>query len=72
MIAQRLFDGTLDQAAVRTLLTRTDARFVLADCKTKGNVRRELGSLVKSERRFGCAAVYELAGSRGGPRDPNY
>ncbi len=72
VIGRRLFDGTLDRAGLRTLLTRTDARFVLADCKTTGNLRRELGSLVKSERRFGCAAVYELAGSRSGPRDPNY
>ena len=72
VIAQRLFDGTLDQADAATLLTRTDARFVLADCKTRGNMRRELGSLIKSERRFGCAAVYELAGNRTGPRDPNY
>ena len=72
VIAQRLFDGTLDRATMRTLLTRTDARFVLADCMTRGNMRRELGSLIKSERRFGCATVYELAGNRTGPRDPNY
>jgi hypothetical protein len=71
-VADRLFDGTLDRTTLRTLLTQTDARFVLADCTTKANLRRELGALVKSERRFRCAAVYELAGSRSGPRDPDY
>jgi hypothetical protein len=58
--AQRLFDGTLDRAAVRRVLVGTGARFVLADCKTRGDVLRELGPLVKSVRRFGCAAVYEV------------
>jgi hypothetical protein len=60
VLAQQLFDGTLDQATVRKLLTATDARFVLADCKTRGDVLSELGPLVKSVRRFGCATVYEV------------
>jgi hypothetical protein len=60
VVSQRLFDGKLSQAEVRKLLAGTDARFVLADCKTAGDVRRELGPVVRSVRRFGCASVYEL------------
>jgi hypothetical protein len=60
VITQRLFDGDLRLPAVRRLLARADVRFVLADCKTVGDMRTELGPLVKSVRRFGCASVYQV------------
>jgi hypothetical protein len=60
VIAQQLFDGTLDKKTLHYLMTGTRARFVLADCKTTGDVRRELRPYLLSVRRFGCAAVYEV------------
>jgi hypothetical protein len=60
VIAQELFDGTLDKKTLHYLVTATRARFVLADCKTTGDVRRELRPYLLSVRRFGCAAVYEV------------
>jgi hypothetical protein len=60
LIAQALFDGTLSSRSVSRLLHGTRARFVLADCKTTGNMRRELGPHLRAVRRFGCAAVYRV------------
>ncbi|MGI8712920.1 MAG: hypothetical protein ACR2NR_07020 [Solirubrobacteraceae bacterium] len=59
--ADALFDGELSRPAARRFVLQTGARFLLASCKTSGvDLRRSLGSLVVSTRRFGCAAVYEL------------
>jgi hypothetical protein len=37
------------------------ARFVLADCTTKADIRTLLGPLIRSTHGFGCATVYEVA-----------
>jgi hypothetical protein len=58
--AQELFDGTMTSRQVIRLLHGTGARFVLADCKARGNVARELGRHLQSVKRFGCAAVYQV------------
>jgi hypothetical protein len=41
-------------------VARTGARFVLADCTTRADLRRELAPIIGSVHRFGCATVYEL------------
>jgi hypothetical protein len=60
LAAQALFDGTLGTAASRRFVLRSRARFLLADCKTQANLKRTLGRIVRSVRRFGCAAVYTV------------
>ncbi len=60
VVAQELFDGTLNKRTLHHLMTGKGVRFVLADCKTTGDVRRELRPYLLSVRRFGCAAVYEV------------
>jgi hypothetical protein len=37
------------------------ARFLLADCTTRADMRKLLGPLIRSVHGFGCAAVYEVA-----------
>ncbi len=41
----------------------TGARFVLKDCREKPRVWHEIRSIVVGTHRFGCATVYEVAGS---------
>jgi hypothetical protein len=36
------------------------ARFLLADCTTRADMRKLLGPLIRSAHGFGCAAVYEV------------
>ncbi len=60
VIAQKLFDGTLDKRTLHYLMTAKNVHFVLADCKTTGNVGKELRPYLRSVRQFGCAAVYEV------------
>ena len=38
----------------------TGARFVLADCDAQVDLTKVLGPVVRSVRRFGCAAVYAV------------
>jgi hypothetical protein len=58
VIAKELFDGNLNARTLHHLMTGKGVRFVLADCKTTGNLRKELRPYLRSVRRFGCAAVY--------------
>jgi hypothetical protein len=58
--SQSLFDGTMRPAVARRFVRRTGARFILTDCQSHPNLKKVLGSLVVSVRRFGCASVYEL------------
>jgi hypothetical protein len=58
--AEWLFGGAATPAAARTFVLGTGARFVLADCTTTADMRRLLGPIVRSEHKFGCAAVYEV------------
>jgi hypothetical protein len=52
-----LFFGPLDAADSRHLVRVTGARFVLADCGARRELRRDLASLVSEVHRFGCARV---------------
>jgi hypothetical protein len=56
-----LFGGKATAAAAQTFVLGTGARFVLADCATTADMRNLLGSIVRSEHTFGCAAVYEVS-----------
>ncbi len=55
-----LFGATATPAVARSFVLGTGARFVLADCATTANMSKLLGPIVRSEHRFGCAAVYEV------------
>ena len=55
-----LFGGQATPAAAQSFVLSTGARFVLADCSTTADMRKLLGPIVRSEHRFGCAAVYTL------------
>ncbi len=58
--ADALFRGAMSRAASRSFVRATGARFLLASCNAGDvDLRRKLGSLVVSVRRFGCATVYE-------------
>jgi hypothetical protein len=58
--AKSLFDGSMRPAAAQDFVRDSGARFLLADCEAKANLRRELGSMVLSVRHFGCASVVEV------------
>ncbi len=59
--SQALFNGSLTPAAARSFVRASGARFVLADCTTRVDMRKLLGPLIRSAHGFGCAAVYEVA-----------
>ncbi|MHB8656891.1 MAG: hypothetical protein ACYC91_02900 [Solirubrobacteraceae bacterium] len=59
-VVQKLFDGRLSSTSARVFVAQSGARFVLADCQSTAELRRELAPLLISERQFGCAAVYEV------------
>jgi hypothetical protein len=60
VVARALFRGSLSKRSVARLLHGTRATWVLADCKTTGDLNQELASHVVSVQRFGCAAVYRV------------
>jgi hypothetical protein len=60
-ISRALFNGSLSPAAARSFVRASGARFLLADCTTKADMRKLLGPLIRSAHGFGCAAVYEVA-----------
>jgi hypothetical protein len=60
LTADALFDGALSPWAAKQFASQSGARFVLASCSAQLDLRRELGSMIVSVRRFGCATVYEL------------
>jgi hypothetical protein len=55
-----LFTGTLGAGAARAMVLRSGARFLLADCRPGADLGRLLGPVIKAERVFGCARVYEV------------
>jgi hypothetical protein len=55
-----LFTGVYNSARARAFVRSTGARFVLKDCASSANLTRLLKPLVVSEKRFGCATVYEV------------
>jgi len=60
-LAQQLIEGSLSPTVARSVLVQSGARFVLSDCQTQADLRKALGPMVTSVRRFGCASVYEVA-----------
>lgn len=54
------FSGRLTPAEAQSFLRRAGARYLLSDCEPHFDPAH-LGSLVVSQRRFGCVAVYRLA-----------
>jgi hypothetical protein len=59
-ISRALFNGKLSTSAARSFVLSSGARFLLADCTTKADMRKLLGPLIRSAHGFGCAAVYEV------------
>jgi hypothetical protein len=58
-----LFRGFYSPRLARAFVRSTHARFVLAQCNSRGNLSQALGPLVQSTARFGCATVYTLVRS---------
>jgi hypothetical protein len=59
-LSRSFFSGTLSAQRARTFVRRTGARFILADCSTRANLRRILAPMLLSVHRFGCASVLEV------------
>jgi hypothetical protein len=55
-----LFEGLLTGARARAFVRQSHARWLLSSCRPSVDLTRELGSMVRSVRRFGCATIYEL------------
>jgi len=60
LLAEALFSGRLTGAPARAFVRSTHARFLFADCRGLPNLAPELGPLLASVERFGCATVYVL------------
>jgi hypothetical protein len=58
--AAALFHGGLNPGQAQRFVRRSGARFVLADCTATSNLSRLLRPMIVSDRRFGCARVFEL------------
>jgi hypothetical protein len=69
LAADALFTGTASKAAARRFVRQSGARFLLGSCNAHADLKRKLGTLIVSTRRFGCATVYELD-APGEPRGP--
>lgn len=59
-MVDQLLAGRLSAAQARRFVSRSGARFLLAGCGTSFDPRGQLGDLVLSTRRFGCATLYQL------------
>ena len=63
-LANALFRGRMRPAAARAFVQGTGASLLVADCAHRRvNLARLLRGIVTSERHFGCARVYVLAGA---------
>jgi hypothetical protein len=67
--ADSLLAGRMSPPAARRFVRQSGARFLLAGCDGHVNLRRWLGSMIVSQRRFGCADVYQLV-APGPPSGP--
>jgi hypothetical protein len=70
--ADSFFGGHVRPARARSFVLGTGASVLVADCKHRADLSSELGSLLSSAHRFGCATVYVLAPAdrlRAGARD---
>jgi hypothetical protein len=57
-LAGELFSSRMSPQGARAFVLRTGARFVLADCQSRGDLSGSLAPIVSSVHRFGCARVY--------------
>lgn len=57
---QQLLNGALSPGVAQIFVSQSHARFVLADCEERTELSGELGSMIASERHFGCATVYTV------------
>ncbi len=60
--ANDLFAGRLGSAGARNLVEGSGTRFLLSDCHHNVDLVPQLGSLLRSDRKFGCVTVYSLRG----------
>jgi hypothetical protein len=61
LAADALFEGQDTKAQARQFVRDSGARFLLASCSSQDvDLRRKLGPLIVSTRRFGCATVYAV------------
>lgn len=67
--ADALFSGRVSPTAAQRFVRQAGARFLLAGCDPHVDLRRWLGPMIVSHRRFGCADVYELV-APGPPTGP--
>jgi hypothetical protein len=58
--AQLLVDDKLTPSQAWSVARASSTRFVLSNCNSLLDLSRELGRMVASVHRFGCATVYEL------------
>lgn len=58
--ADDLFLGRMPRDRARDLVRAVRPAYLLSDCHATADLPRLLGPLVVSERRFGCATVYEV------------
>ncbi|MEA2210767.1 MAG: hypothetical protein QOF83_715 [Solirubrobacteraceae bacterium] len=63
-----LFAGHERRAAAQRFVIATRARLLLADCAHRHSLDRELGALIASVHRFGCARIYVVASGRSASR----
>jgi hypothetical protein len=66
--ARRLFAGHMTHPAAQALVRSSGARMLVADCAHPADLAPDLGPLLASTRRFGCARVYVLTPPRPRPR----
>jgi hypothetical protein len=62
--ARRLFAGHMTHPAAQALVRSSGARMLVADCAHPADLASDLGPLLASTRRFGCARVYVLTPPR--------
>jgi len=60
VLANQLFSGQLSPRASIDLVRSSGARFLLADCQHRSDLRSQLRATLQSEQHFGCATVYTI------------
>lgn len=60
LLAERLFDGELDEREAERVVRRSGARFLYSDCHGRADIEALVASFTETPRRFGCAAVYRV------------
>jgi hypothetical protein len=61
--ADALFDGKMAPEAARKFAQSTGARFLVSDCRNRADLESDLGPMLTTVKRFGCATVYQVGAS---------